>query len=185
MTRFQNIKATIIRPMPYRIFPITVILHTISHPTKKCQCDSGYEFKNNQCEEIMEDDSDPYYYPIQNTPLYIPPIPAVTPIISPPAEKEPFKVDEGKIKLFDASINAILETAGAFRNCPSKLCTVIRYYAEGAKLKIVGGYNNNEWFKIEGKNDQGRIINGWMHSSLFADDVLQQDKITIFGYIYA
>jgi len=65
----------------------------------------------------------------------------------------------------------ILSVSGAFRNCPSTTdCGVVRYYADGTKVKIVGIDESGEWYQVIAKNDSGDEITGWMHYSLFTQD---------------
>ncbi|MFA5431688.1 MAG: hypothetical protein WC319_02250 [Candidatus Paceibacterota bacterium] len=59
---------------------------------------------------------------------------------------------------------------GALRDCASKNCKIIRYYAETSKIKIVGIDDNNEWYETITKDDYDNDLNGWMHYSLFVQD---------------
>jgi len=63
-----------------------------------------------------------------------------------------------------------LAIAGKLRKCPSTDCEIIRYYAETAKIKIVGLDDNNEWYQVQPKDDYGNELNGWMHYSVFVED---------------
>ncbi len=96
----------------------------------------------------------------------------------PSSQTKKFQIDETKITLLNSPIVETLITPGAFRECPSKECPVIRYYAETAEITILGDYNSGEWYKVNATNDDGNKISGWMHSSLFDQSVLSNQKGT-------
>jgi hypothetical protein len=63
-----------------------------------------------------------------------------------------------------------LAIPGALRECPSTDCKIIRYYAETAKVKIIGLDDSNKWYQVIANDDYGNKLNGWMHYSIFVDD---------------
>ena len=63
-----------------------------------------------------------------------------------------------------------LSAAAKLRKCPSTDCEVIRYYAETAKIKIVGLDDGNEWYHVKPNDDYGNELDGWMYYSLFTED---------------
>jgi hypothetical protein len=80
-----------------------------------------------------------------------------------------FSFDETKVQLYISAIPTTLKIPGAFRECPSKECRVVRYYAETTDVDILGNYLDKEWYKLRVKNDSGETIEGWMHSSILND----------------
>jgi hypothetical protein len=64
-----------------------------------------------------------------------------------------------------------LAIPGTLRDCPSTDCKIIRYYAETAEIKIVGLDDSNEWYQVIANDEYGNKLNGWMHYSLFAQDL--------------
>lgn len=70
------------------------------------------------------------------------------------------------------SLSANLLNSTALRECPTKSCRIIRYYAETATVRVIGLSDDNSWFKIEAKDDYGNPLIGWMSASAFNKDVL-------------
>lgn len=93
----------------------------------------------------------------------------VTP--TPPAKKE-FLIDDAKIKNYNVELLGETNTSATLRKCPSTShCDVLRYYVEGVQVKILGDYNNEEWYKIIVIDTKQE---GWMHSSIVDKVALQE-----------
>lgn len=59
----------------------------------------------------------------------------------------------------------VLEVPGALRSCASTDCEVIRYYAEGASVELIG--QEDSWYKVQARDDYGSVIGGYIHQSIF------------------
>ncbi len=59
----------------------------------------------------------------------------------------------------------VLEVPGALRSCASTDCEVIRYYAEGGSVELIG--QSGSWYKVQARDDYGSLINGYIHQSIF------------------
>ena len=65
--------------------------------------------------------------------------------------------------------DGVISDSASFRKCPSKNCSIIRYYAEGSRIRIVGSYLKDDWYQIQGSTDAGgggSPVVGWIHKSL-------------------
>lgn len=65
------------------------------------------------------------------------------------------------------SFLAPLIIPGALRSCASRDCKIIRYYAEGATVLINGADDTGSWYNVSAHDDEGNIISGYMHKTLF------------------
>ena len=107
----------------------------------------------------------PIPIPVQNMPL----------VFSTP--KKEFLFDNSKIKNYKPELSGEINTSAALRKCPSiGDCDVLRYYVEGVRVKILGDYNNGEWYKIIIVDTQQE---GWMHSSIVDKITLQEAKLQL------
>lgn len=126
-----------------------------------CSCVAGYQWNSIQtaCKKIPEKVQQPQVKPQEEEKI----------------EQEPsFKINESKIDVFEETVKATLTTVGAFRDCPSTQgCSILRYYAETANVDVLGKYD--DWYKVSAKNDSGKYIEGWMHSSLFNDFGVEEE----------
>ncbi|GEM_PF-2373607 len=90
-----------------------------------------------------------------------------------PAKKE-FLIDDAKIKNYNVELLGETNTSATLRKCPSTNdCDALRYYVEGVRVKILGDYNNGEWYKIIVMDTKQE---GWMHSSIVNKVALQEAK---------
>lgn len=97
-----------------------------------------------------------------------------------------FIFNETKVKNFDSKVSTTLKMSAAFRDCPSKGCDVIRYYVEGANAILVAGYDNNDWFKTEMRDDNGSLLIGWMHNSVLNKfEIPNKSKIKDSSYQFS
>lgn len=86
-----------------------------------------------------------------------------------------YKANGIEVPAYDSTLDHItvsgtegyLIVSGALRDCPSKDCKVIRYYAEGAKVSITD--STSAWYKVVALDDYGNQLIGYMHESLFED----------------
>jgi hypothetical protein len=85
-----------------------------------------------------------------------------------------FEVDESDIDKLSEPFIAILNSPATFRKCPSTNCGVIRYYAEGVSLSVLGEYAKDSWYQVEGTMDNGSKKIGWIYKSLFGS--IQKEK---------
>lgn len=84
------------------------------------------------------------------------------------AKSVDFPVPESDIEAL--AQKGILNANASFRRCPSTECSLIRYYAEGSELSVIGKYKLDDWYEIDGTTDAGGTGDkaiGWIHSSLF------------------
>lgn len=129
-----------------------------------CNCASGYQWNNTQTACIKVITPQPVLIPI--------PAQNVPPAVSVP--KKEFLLDNSKIKNYKPELLGEINTSAALRECPSTGdCDVLRYYVEGVQVKILGDYNNGEWYKIIVVDTQQE---GWMHSSIVNKVALQEAK---------
>ena len=129
-----------------------------------CNCVSGYQWNNTQttCVKVITSQSVPVTIQAQNAP----------PVVSAP--KKEFLIDNAKIKNYNLELLGEINTSAALRKCPSTGdCDVLRYYVEGVRVKILGDYNNAEWYKIIVVDTQQE---GWMHSSIVNKVALREAK---------
>lgn len=97
-----------------------------------------------------------------------------------------FVFNETKVKNFDYKISTTLKMSAAFRDCPSKECDVLRYYVEGANAILVAGYDNNNWFKTEMRDDNGSLLAGWMHNSVLNEfEIPNKSKVKDSSYRFS
>ncbi len=73
-------------------------------------------------------------------------------------------VDDGRADVVPTK-TIVLEVPGALRKCASTDCEVIRYYAEGASVELIG--QSGSWYEVQGSDDYGSLINGYIHQSIF------------------
>lgn len=129
-----------------------------------CNCASGYQWNTTQtaCVKIITSQSMPVPIQAQNAPAVV------------SAPKKEFLIDDVKIKNYNLELLGEINTSAALRKCPSKGdCDVLRYYVEGVRVKIIGDYNNAEWYKVIVVDTQQE---GWMHSSVVNKVTLQEAK---------
>jgi hypothetical protein len=86
-----------------------------------------------------------------------------------------FDVISEDIESFKAK--GVLRIPAVFRKCPSKNCSVIRYYAETSELNIIGKYTKDDWYQIEGTTDVGgNKITGWINQDVFGNIFIEKDS---------
>lgn len=129
---------------------------------ERCECDYGYELRNGTCEpEETEGESVNLYEDVGVTDFYLPPPVSEKP---PVPKKEEFKFDKNLLEVFPKNKSGSTNTNAIIRDCPSKACEVVRYYAEDVGLSIAGKYAG-EWYQVIVSGAEG-IFSGWMHESV-------------------
>ena len=73
-------------------------------------------------------------------------------------------IDDGRTDVVSTK-TIVLEVPGALRDCASTDCEVIRYYAEGASVELIG--QSGSWYKVQIRDDYGSLIHGYIHQSIF------------------
>ncbi|MCB9810403.1 trypsin-like peptidase domain-containing protein [Candidatus Nomurabacteria bacterium] len=88
-------------------------------------------------------------------------------------------IDDGRADTVPTK-TIVLEVPGALRSCASTDCEVIRYYAEGASVELIG--QSGSWYKVQARDDYGSLVNGYIHQSIFEKDTepetVTNDKTT-------
>jgi hypothetical protein len=105
---------------------------------------------------------------IRNTPTQI--VPSVQAKVTTPPASLDFEVQDSEI--LPLVSKKILNSPASFRRCPSTQCSLIRYYAEGSELNIIGKYKDGDWYQVDGTTDAGgtgRAVHGWIYQSLFSE----------------
>lgn len=122
-----------------------------------CDCSGGYQWNTTKtaCLETLSisTNSNPSASVVNNI----------------PRKATPSDFDVPVSDLINFEDTQILVSPANFRKCPSINCSVIRYYAGGLRLKILGQYKKGEWYQVEGIGDTGNNekIKGWIYKSLF------------------
>lgn len=73
-------------------------------------------------------------------------------------------IEDGRVNTVPTK-TIVLEVPGALRSCASSNCAVVRYYAEGAEVELIG--HSGSWYRVQARDDYGSFINGYMHQSIF------------------
>jgi hypothetical protein len=73
-------------------------------------------------------------------------------------------VDDGRADVVPTK-TIVFEVPGALRSCASTDCEVIRYYAEGASVELIG--QSGSWYQVQARDDYGSLIRGYIHQSIF------------------
>jgi len=129
-----------------------------------CNCAPDYQWNNTQtaCVKIITPQPVPIQIQAQNVPAVV------------SAPKKEFLIDDAKIKNYNVELLGETNTSATLRKCPSTSdCDALRYYVEGVRVKILGDYNNGEWYKIIVVDTKQE---GWMHSSIVNKVALQEVK---------
>lgn len=133
-------------------------------------------------EEMNEDGSETY----SSNNYYIPPqnsAPSTNVFTATPSQNAiPSKPKAVDFEVSDSEIQSVsqagvLKSSASFRKCPSTECSIIRYYAEGSELNLIGQYLKGDWYQVKGTTDAGGTgveIIGWIHKSLI--DIKQSLK---------
>lgn len=125
--------------------------------TQNCYCNTGYQWNTAKTSCIIS----PVITPTTVT------LPAI--VVTPPKTPAVNNFEVSHSDIDHLSGIATLDTATAFRQCPSTECSIIRYYAETSNVSIVGKYKLGDWYEISGTTDAGgtgKKVIGWIHKSL-------------------
>ena len=64
--------------------------------------------------------------------------------------------------------DATLTKREGLRKCDSLTCDVLRYYGDTEVVRVIGQDTLGEWYTIKAKDEDGKIIYGWMPRSALA-----------------
>lgn len=142
--------------------------------SESCECDYGYELRGGMCSRIEIERNVPYVFEeatvadYEEAPLTVGNVQA--------EQAEEFKIEGTFLEVLPEVVSGVTNVSAAMRECPSKTCEVVRYYAEGAAMDFVSKYHD-EWYQVLSKD--GESVSGWIHESVIDlnDQVVEIKKI--------